>query len=71
MYYIEEKTAGLQIRLARVILDCDFYTQSSTMVSDLKWMSFTERVIHMKTIKMLKTIRGDALEYLWSSFTFA
>ena len=71
MYYIEEKPAGLQIRLARVIIDCDVYTQSSTMVSDVKWMSFPERVIHMKAIQMFKTIRGDAPEYLRSSFTFA
>ena len=55
------------ILYARVILDCDLYTPSSTMFSDLKWMSF----IYMKAIQMFKTIGGDAPEYLRSSFTFA
>ena len=41
------------------------------MFSDLKWMSFPERVIYMKAIQMFKTIRGGAPEYLRSSFTFA
>jgi len=41
------------------------------MFSDLKWMSFPERVIYMKAIQLFKTIRGDAPEYLRSSFTFA
>ena len=40
------------------------------MISDLKCMSFPERVIYMKAIQMLKTIRGDAPEYLRSLFTF-
>ena len=53
------------------ILDCDFYTPSYTRFSDLKWMSFPERVIYMKAIQMLKTIRGYAPEYLRLSFTFA
>jgi len=51
----------------RLILDCDVYTPSSTMFSDLELMSFPERVIYMKAIQMLKTIRGDAPEYLRSS----
>ena len=41
------------------------------MFSDLKWMSFLERVMYMKAIQIFKTIRGDAPEYLRSSFTFA
>ena len=55
----------------RLILDCDVYTPSSTLFSDLELMSFPERVIYMKAIQMLKTIRGDAPEYLRSLFTFA
>ena len=47
-----------------------FYTPSSTMFSDLKWMSFPELVIYMKAIQMFKTITGDAPEYLRSSVTF-
>ena len=42
-------------RHARVILDWDFYTPSSTtMFSDLKLMSFPERGIYMKDIEMFK-----------------
>ena len=40
------------------------------MFSDLKWVSFPERVIHIKAIQMSKTIRGEAPEYLMSAFTF-
>jgi len=49
-HYLEEKLVRLQKRAARVNLDCDFYTPSSTLFSDLKWMSFPERVIYMKAI---------------------
>ena len=71
-HYLEEKLARLQKRAARVILDCGFYTPSSAMFSDLNWVSFPERDIniYMKAIQMFKTIRGDAPEYLRSSFTF-
>ena len=71
MHYLEEKIVRPKKRAARVIADCDFYTPSSTMVSDVKWMSIPERVICMKAIQMFKTIMGDAPEYLRSSFTFA
>ena len=63
-HYMEEKTVRLQKMAARVILDWDFYTPSSTMFSDLKWMSFPERVIYRKAIQTLKTIRRDGYEYL-------
>ena len=46
-HYLEEKLVRLQKRSARIILDCDFYTSSSTMFSDLKWISFPERVIYI------------------------
>ena len=46
-HYLEEKLVRLQKRAARVILDCDFYTTSSTMFSDLKWVLFSERVIYI------------------------
>ena len=69
-HYPEPRLVRLQKMAARVILDCDFYTPSSTMFSDLKWMSFPERVIYRKAIQTLKTIRRDGYEYLWSYFTF-
>jgi len=40
------------------------------MFSDLKWISFPERVIYIKGIQMFKTIRGNAPEYFISSFTY-
>jgi len=40
-------------------------------VSELKWMTFPERVLYQKAIQMFKTIRGNAPEYLRTSFTFA
>ena len=46
-HYLEAKLVCLQKRSARVILDCDFYTPSSTIFSDLKWMLFPERVIYI------------------------
>ena len=71
-HYPEEELVRLQKRAAQVILDCDVYTPSSTMgFLYLNWMPFPERVTYMKAIQMFKTIRGDAPEYLRSSFTFA
>ena len=34
-HYLEEKLVRLQKKAARVVLDCEFYTPSSTMFSDL------------------------------------
>ena len=71
-HYLEEELVRLQKRAARVILDCDVYTPSSTMFFlILNGCHFRERVIYMKAIQMFITIRGDAPEYLRSSFTFA
>jgi len=36
-------------------------------VSELKWMTFPERVLYQKAIQMFKTIRGNAPEYLRTS----
>ena len=52
------------ININELIIDCDFYTPSPTMFSDIKWMSFHERVIYMKAIQMFKTIRGFRLNTL-------
>ena len=43
------------------------------MFSELKWMTFPERVLYKikKAIQMFKTIRGNAPEYLRKSFTVA
>ena len=34
------------------------------MFSELKWMTFSERVLYQKATQMFKTIRGNASEYL-------
>ena len=34
------------------------------MFSELKWMTFPERVLYQKATQMFKTIRGNASEYL-------
>ena len=41
------------------------------MFSGLKWMTFPERILYQKAIQMFKTIRGNAPEYLRTSFTSA
>ena len=41
------------------------------MFSELNWMTFPERVLYQEAIPMFKTIRGNAPEYLRTSFTFA
>ena len=60
----------LQKRAAKVIIDCDFTTPSSLMFAELKWKTFPERVIYQKAIQMFKTLRGNAPDYLSTSFTF-
>ena len=52
---LEEKLVKHQKRAARVILDCDFNTPSCMMFSELKWMTFPERVLYQKAIQMFKT----------------
>ena len=68
---LEEKLVKHQKRAARVILDCDFNTPSCMMFSELKWMTFPERVLYQKAIQMFQTIRENAPEYIRTSFTFA
>jgi len=60
----------LQKRVARAILDVDFTVPSETMFTELKWMTFPERVIYHKAIQMYKTCCGDAPDYLKNDFVF-
>jgi len=39
------------------------------LFAELKWMTFPEHVSYQKAIRMFKTIRGNAPEYLRTSFT--
>ena len=55
---------------ARLILDRDFSTPSAFLFSELKWMSFPDRVIYQKALQMYKTLHGGAPEYLRTPFTF-
>ena len=67
---LEDKIVRLQKRAARLILDQDFDTPSQLLFSQLKWMTFPERVIYQKAIQMYKTLHGAVPDYLKSSFTF-
>ena len=71
IHNLEVKIVKLQKRAARLILDCDFYTPSCMIFSELKWMTFPKRVLYQKAIQMFKTIRGNVPQYLRTSFTFA
>ena len=67
---LENKLVELQKMAARVILDCDFTTPLSLMFSESKWMTFPERVLYQKAIQIVKTLHGNAPDYLRTSFTF-
>ena len=66
---LENKLIRLQKRAARLILDKDFDTPSSTLFKDLNWMIFPERVKFQKAIIMYKIFNGQAPSYLTESFT--
>jgi len=55
---IEDKLIKLQNRAAIAILD--FTVPSETMFTQLKWMTFPERVVYHKAVQMYKTVCGDA-----------
>ena len=61
---IEDKLVELQKRAARAISDVDFTVPSETMFTQLKWMTFPERVVYHNAIQMHKTVCGDAPDYL-------
>ena len=61
---MEDKLVQLQKRAARAILDVDFNVPSERKFTQLKWMTFPERVVYHKTIQMYKTVCGDAPDYL-------
>ena len=60
----------IDLRAARLILDVEYSTPSAVLFDTLKWMTFSERVVYQKALQMYKTIRGDAPDYLKTSFTF-
>ena len=61
---MEDKLVQLQKRAARAILDVYFNVPSESKFTQLKWMTFLERVVYHKTIQMYKTVCGDAPDYL-------
>ena len=67
---MEDKVVKLQKRAARAILDVDFTVPSETMCTQLKWMTFPERVVYHKAIQMYRTVCGDAPDYLKNDFVF-
>ena len=67
---MEDKLVKLQKRAARAILDVDITVPSETMFTQLKWMTFPERVVYHKAIQMYKTVCGDAPDYVRNDFVF-
>jgi len=47
-----DKLAKLQMRVARAILDVDLTVPPETIFSQLKLMTFPERVVYNKAIQM-------------------
>ena len=45
---MEDKLVKLQKRVAGEILDVDVTVPSETMFTQLKWMTFPERVVYLK-----------------------
>ena len=67
---LEDKLVKFQKRAARLILNKDLLASSSIMFDQLKWMTFPERVIYLKSVQMYKTLNGKSPEYLKVLFTF-
>jgi len=67
---MEDKLVKLQKRAARAILDVDFIVPLETMFTQIKWMTFPERVVYNKAIQMYKTVCEDAPDYLKTDFVF-
>ena len=65
---MEDQLVQLQKRAARAILDVDFTVPSETMFTQLKRMTFPERVVYHKAIQMYKTVCGDVPDYLHLRF---
>ena len=67
---MEDKLVQLQKRAARAILDVGCTVFSEIMFTQLKWVTFPERVVYHKAIQMYKTVCGDAPDYLKNDFVF-
>ena len=67
---MEDKLVKLRKRAARAILHVEFTVPSETMFTQLKWMTFPERVVYHKAIQMHKTVCGDAPDNLKNDFVF-
>ena len=52
------------------VLYVDFTVPSETMYTQLKWMTFPERVVYRKSIQMYKTVCGDVPDYLKTILCF-
>ena len=67
---MKKTIVNLQKRAGRLILNIDFDTPSTFLFSQLKWKTFTERVIYQKAIQMYKTLSVTSPNYLKIPFTF-
>ena len=65
-----DKMIKFQKRAARMILDKDIDTPSIQLFSELKWLSFPERIKFQKAILMYKTLNGLAPNYLNDKYSY-
>ena len=56
-------------RAARIIMQCAFLTPSAHMFSELKWLSFSERVKYRKTTLVFKCVNRMSPIYMTNLFT--
>jgi len=61
---MKDKLEKLLKRAARAISDLDFTVPSETMFTQLKLMTFPERIVYHKAIQMYIPVCGDAPDYL-------
>jgi len=60
----EDKLIQFQKRAARIILDKDYNTPSTELVTELNWTTFTERVLYQKAIAMYKIVNSICPDFL-------
>lgn len=66
--FLEDKLIKFQKRAARLILDKDYDTPSAELFSELRWMTFSQRVVFQKAIMMFKIMNNQAPSYLLNNF---
>jgi len=61
---MDDERVKLPKGAAIAILDVDITVPLETIFTQLKWVTFPERVVYHKANQMYKTVCGDAPDYL-------